>query len=572
MPAPTHDRARYRRILRFAAGHLAVTWWYEILLPLIGLRRIAERTRTERLRRFARRFRGLAIELGGLMIKLGQFMSSRLDVLPPEVTKELEGLQDEVPPVDFEQIGALAEDQLGVPLERVFAEVDTDPVAAASLGQAYRARLADADAADMGFADVIVKVQRPGIGGIVAVDIEALRRIARWLARLRFVSKRVDMPALIEEFAATSREEIDYLHEGANAERFDEIFAGNPRVRVPRIVWERTTRQVLTMEDVTAIKISDRAGLSAAGIDPAEVASAFASIMFEQLFEHSFFHADPHPGNLFVTPASPRADAVAGSDGDAHSADGSGWAITFVDFGMMGKVPEHLRSSLRALIIASAARDGAGMVTAMQDAGVLLPGADTDELERVITEVFSRFGGMGFAELREVDEREFREFALEFGDVMLSMPFQMPEDFLLIIRAVSLTSGVCSTLDPAYNVWDTLEPYAQKLLREQGSRFAGDLGREAVQNLGIAWGLPRKVERVLEQIDRGDFKIRTPRLEDAVARAESTVRRLVSALVFAALLVGGAMVRPDEPGLGAALMIGSVVPLAHVVFGRRGPR
>src|SRR5690606_33001504 len=191
---------------------------------------VAERTRGRRMLRLAGRFRELAVELGGLMIKVGQFLSSRLDVLPPEITTELAGLQDEVPAVPFEQIRASAEAELGMPLERAFASFDPVPVAAASLGQAHRATLSASDAADTGLDHVVVKVQRPGIDEIVAIDLSALRKVARWTQRVRLVRDRVDAPGLVEEFAETCHEEIDYLHEAANAERFAACFADDPRV------------------------------------------------------------------------------------------------------------------------------------------------------------------------------------------------------------------------------------------------------------------------------------------------------------------------------------------------------
>jgi len=558
MPDAVSGRARYRRILRFAARNLAVTWWYEILLPTIGLRRVAERTRPARMRRFARRFRVLAVDLGGLMIKLGQFMSSRLDVLPPEITKELEGLQDEVPAVPFASIRALAEEELGVPLDQVFASIDETPIAAASLGQVYRATLTPRDASEVGFAGAVVKVQRPGIGEIVEVDLAALRKVGGWLSRVRLVSKRVDAPAVIEEFAQTSLEEIDYLHEGANSERFAENFAKNDKVRVPAVAWERTTRRVLTLEDVTAIKITDVAALRAVGIDPSAVASAFAEVMFDQLFLHGFFHADPHPGNLFVTPAAPEHE-------------GEPWTLTFVDFGMMGEVPDGLRGTLRGLVIAAASRDGKGMVKAMQEVGVLLPSADTVELERVMTTLFARFGGMGFAELRELDPRQFQDFAVEFSDVVLSLPFQLPENFLLIIRAVSLTSGVSSALFPAYNLWDSVEPYAQQLLRDEGGNVLADLGRQALDNAGVLWRMPSRLDAVLTRIEDGTFPVTAPRLERKMARLERTGRRLVSTCLFSALLIAGAVVRASDAGLSTWLMIASGLPLLHALFsGRRG--
>ncbi|MGO4782786.1 ABC1 kinase family protein [Cryobacterium sp. W22_MBD10_FK3] len=555
-PGAGDTRARYRRILRFAGWNLAVTWFFELLLPRVGLARLAERTRAKRMTRFAQRFHVLAVDLGGLMIKVGQFLSSRLDVLPPEITSELEGLQDEVPPVPFAQIRVLAEAELGMPLERAFTWVDETPVAAASLGQAHRARLGPLDAADTGLSGVVIKVQRPGIDAIVDVDLAALRKVGGWLSHVRLVSDRVDAPALVEEFASTSLEEIDYLHEAASSVRFAEEFDEDDRVSVPAVVWERTTKRVLTLEDVTAIKITDTEALTLAGIDPADVAPVFAAVMFDQLFSTGFFHADPHPGNIFVTPVP-------------NDPSGRGWKLTFIDFGMMGEVPPTTRAGLRKMLIAAASRDGTGMVNAARDLGVLLPSAETSELERAMTQLFARFGGMGFAELREVDPREFRDFAIQFGDVVRALPFQLPENFLLIIRAMSLTSGVCSSLNPAFNLWDSVEPYASQLIREEGGNVAQDLGKQALELAGLAWRLPKRLDGLVTRIENGKVEVATPTLERRLARLEHTAGRVVSALLFGGLLIAGAVLRPDDPVLGAVLMIGSALPLLHALVGGR---
>ena len=558
VPGAGDTRARYRRILRFAAWHLAVTWWFELFLPRVGLARIAERTRAKRMLRFAQRFHVLAVNLGGLMIKVGQFLSSRLDVLPPEITKELEGLQDEVPPVSFSAIRRLAEAELGARLDQLFASVEETPIAAASLGQAHRARLLPGDAVDTGLDHVVLKVQRPGIDAIVDVDLAALRKVGGWLSHVRLVSDRADMPALVEEFAQTSLEEIDYLHEAANSVRFADDFADNDRVSVPDVVWERSTRRVLTLEDVTAIKITDAEALLAAGIDPAQVAPIFASVMFDQMFTNGFFHADPHPGNIFVTP---------GTD----SATERPWKLTFIDFGMMGEVPASTRSGLRKLLIAAASRDGKGLMTAISDVGVLVPSADTVELERALTHLFGRFGGMGFAELREVDPREFLDFAVEFGDVVRSLPFQLPENFLLIIRAMSLTSGVCSTLDARFNLWDSVEPYAAQLLRDERGNIVQDVAQQAFDAAGMALGLPKRLEGLLTRIEDGSLAVANPRLERQVGRLDRTLQRSASALIFGALLIAGSVVRADDTALGSVLMIVSVVPLLHGLWaGRSG--
>ncbi|WP_313354217.1 AarF/UbiB family protein [Microbacterium sp.] len=553
---PQH-RARYRCILRFAARAFVQIWWFELVLPRVGLARVADRTREGRMLRLARRFRALAVDLGGLMIKVGQFMSSRLDVLPPEITAELADLQDEVPAEMFDDIRAAAEAELGMPLPHAFATFDPVPVAAASLGQAHRATLSAIDAADTGLDRVIVKVQRPGIDRIVAVDLAALRRVARWAQRVRIVASRVDAPALVEEFAQTCQEEIDYLHEAASAERFATDFAADARVGAPAVVWERSTRRVLTLEDVTAIKISDTAALRAAGIDPAEVAQVFAQVMLDQVFTHSFVHADPHPGNIFVTPLP----------------DGS-WRLTFIDFGMMAEVPDGIRAGLRTLVIAVAGRDSRGMIAAAQQIGVLLPSTNTAELERALSMLFARFGGMGFNELRDVDPRELQKFGMEFGETVRSLPVQFPEKLLLLLRAVSLTSGMCSALDPAFNIWEPVEPYATKLLRDESGNFMQDLGAQAMSNMSSMWRLPARVDGVLDRLDSGSLTFDISSLELRLDRIIRVAYRAVSAVLFGGMLIGGVLLLEPASGWGVALMCVSVLPLLHALFGRerRAPR
>jgi predicted unusual protein kinase regulating ubiquinone biosynthesis (AarF/ABC1/UbiB family) len=361
---------------------------------------------------------------------------------------------------------------------------------------------------------------------------------------------------LVEEFAVTSLEEIDYLHEAASAERFAMDFADDDRVAVPAIAWQDSTRKVLTLEDVSAIKITDTAALQAAGIDPAKVAPVFAAVMFDQLFENGFFHADPHPGNIFVTPVPGGGEQP--------------WKLTFIDFGMMGEVPVDTRRGLRKLLIAAASRDGRGLVAAIQDVGILLPSADTTELERAMTALFARFGGMGFAELREVDQKEFQKFGQDFGETVRALPVQLPEHFLLVIRAVSLTSGVCSALDPQFNLWDSVEPYAQKLIREERGNVVQDLATQALDAARLALRLPGRVDTLATRIENGNLVATVPSLERRVARLERGSRRVVSAVLFVGLLVAGVVLREDLMVFGDVLMGVSVVPLLHALLtGRR---
>ncbi len=248
--------------------------------------------------------------------------------------------------------------------------------------------------------------------------------------------------------------------------------------------------------------------------------------------------------------------------------------LTFIDFGMMGEVPDGLRRGLQQLLLAVAARDGKGLVDSIRDVGVLLPSADTAELERAMTELFARFGGMGLAELQQVDPRELRSFAIEFGETVRALPFQLPENFLLVIRAMSLTSGICSSLDPEFNMWDAVEPYAGQLLRDERGNIVQAFGQQALSVAGTVARLPQRLDALADRIEEGRLVANSPRLEQRVARLERTARRIVSAVLFVGLFIGGILLRVDEPVWGGVLIAVSVIPLLHAlfagVFGRRG--
>ncbi|MFZ5880395.1 MAG: ABC1 kinase family protein [Chloroflexota bacterium] len=553
-------RARYWRILAFFARvTLGIIFW-ELTLPRLGLGGWTRRTRSRRMTDIAVRFRALAIRMGGVMIKVGQFLSSRLDVLPSEITDELAGLQDEVPAEDFAAIRAKAEADLGARLDLKFAAFDETPLAAASLGQVHRARLLPQDAEGVGFESVVVKIQRPHIEQLVEVDLSALRRVGGWADKYRPLRERADVPALVEEFSATVREELDYQAEGRNAETFAANFADDENVHVPRVVWSHCTGRVLTLEDVFAIKITDYDAITAAGIDRNEVAKQLLSTYLKQIFEDGFFHADPHPGNLFVTPLEKDADGKVC------------WKLTFVDFGMVGRMPEHLREGLRELLIAVGTRDAARTVRAYKLLDVLLPSADLSLIERAEAQLFDRFWGMSISELRSISHAEMMQFMIQFRELMYDMPFQLPENLLLLGRTVAILSGMCTGLNPDFNLWEQIGPYASKLVSDEkeGGSFFDTVLDEAGNLFKVLLALPARTERVLTLVERGELNVQMPLVNRQVAFVELAVNRLTGVLVFVGLLLAGAIVYPSNETLAYLLMGASGAALVYaLIFIRR---
>jgi len=542
-------KARYRRIMRFATAVLVQTWWFELALPSLGLRKISAKGRIKRLSRQARRFHDLAASLGGLMIKLGQYLSSRLDVLPEAITKELEGLQDEVKPENIAEIKLQIAKELGLPVDEAFSWFDEIPIAAASLGQAHRAKLSPLLAELTGFEDIVVKILRPGIEEIVEVDIKALRRVGSIVSRIKLVSRRANAPLLVEEFAETSFQEINYLHEAENLNRFRENFLDDSKVSTPEIVWERTSKRVLTLSDVSAIKITDVDALTAAGIDSNAVAAELARISFQQYFITGFFHADPHPGNIFVKP---------------DHANLGDFTLIFIDFGMMGEITPQVRSDLQRLLIALAARDPKACLEATQRLKFLLPSADEVELERAFTELFDRFGGLSVSDLIKTDPKEVRDLALEYSQILRTLPFQLPENFLLLFRSLSLISGVTSSLNREFNLWDAVDPFAQTLL-SQGGGVLRSLANQAVSTVVALAGLPRRIDSLVNRAEKGNLATRAPETEKRIRILGSGLSRLTMAITFSTLLLAGIYLRSRGDELGNYLLGISVIPLVGAI-------
>ena len=544
MPAGI-DFRRYRKVRRFVARTFLHVLWWDVFLNVPGLRRL-RRPAIERYQVVARRYRALATEMGGVLIKLGQFLSTRVDILPPEITLELAGLQDEVPPEPFADIARQIEEDFGRPLSEVFSWIAPETIGAASLAQVHRARLP-------GGKEAVVKVLRPGIDVLVETDLAAARLAMRLLKFSQTIRRRVDLDRLGAEITDTTRAELDLVAEGHNAECFAENFAGDSRVYLPKIFWEWSARRTLTLEDVGWIKIADLAALDHAGIRRSEVARDLYRIYLCQIFEHFFVHADPHPGNLFVRPL-PVAGERPFAPGDPVPPPPAGEArpfqIAFVDFGMVAVIPERLRNALREYAIGLGTRDAARLVHSYVAAGVLLPGADLRRLEEVHEELFARFWGVRIGSLRETAFSEAQYFLREYRDLLYQLPFQVQVDLLFASRAVGLLAGLSTHLDPEFDPWAETLPFAERLAAEELRRDWRGLLREGLAQLQTLLSLPHRMEAVLSRADRGALTVQaalTPESRKAVQRLERSIHRLSWMVVSAALLIAGVLVHAEAP-------------------------
>jgi predicted unusual protein kinase regulating ubiquinone biosynthesis (AarF/ABC1/UbiB family) len=559
-------QARYRRILWFFGRVILSVIGWDIILPKIGLRALSQRTRRERLRRIAVQFRALAIQMGGVMIKVGQFLSARLDVLPVEITDELAGLQDEVRPEPFEPIRQVLEGEMNASLETRYSAFEREPLASASIGQVHRARLredelllssANAAAGDHSpIPPVVVKVQRPNIQAIVETDLSALRVVSGWVNYYPPIHKRANIPALLSEFSRSLYEEMDYLTEGSHAETFAANFASRSDICVPRVFWSHTTRRVLTLEEIEAIKITDYARIEAAGISRAAVATRLFDTYLKQIFEDRFFHADPHPGNLFVLPA-----------GDGTPED---WRLVFVDFGMTGTVSPNQLTALREMLVSVGTRDVARLVRSYQIMGILLPGADLPLLEKATQAAFERFWGKSTTEMVSLGHQEAVAFAKEFGDLLYQLPFQVPENLILLGRCLGILSGICTGLDSDFNVWTSVMPYARRLVEaEDGKGGRGIVVEETLNVLRTLVSLPGRADALLQRIEQGRLEVQIPELKTQFNRLERRLQRLSSTILFVAFFAGSIQLYlAGALGLAAASAAAALLTLLLALFSR----
>jgi predicted unusual protein kinase regulating ubiquinone biosynthesis (AarF/ABC1/UbiB family) len=375
------------------------------------------------------------IDLGPTFIKIGQSMGTRADLLPLPFVKALGELQDQVPPFPNEIAFARIEKDLGKKISEVYQEFDIEPVAAASLGQVYRAKLFTGE-------EVAVKVQRPNLEGIIKGDIEILRKVAKFAERFPSLNENADWAGMLREFDETIHEEMDYAAEGRNAERFTENFKEWTNIHVPKIYWHASTSKVLTMEFIHGTKVTDLNELRARNVSPEKVNRLLIKTYLKQLLEDGFFHADPHPGNLLVMP------------------DGR---LAFFDFGMVGRITPKLQAKMIDAFFHVVAKDPEGIAQDLIDLDFLKPGSNPEVVRPVVEKMFQFHLNL---KLKDVN---FKELTYDLADVMYDYPFRLPSNFTYIMRALMTLEGIGIITDPEFNFFETAKPYAKEfMLKREG--------------------------------------------------------------------------------------------------------
>lgn len=446
-------------------------------------------------------------ELGPTFIKLGQLLSTRPDLMPPAYAAELAKLQDDAPAVPVEEIREAIRQELGAEPEELFSRFDAEPLAAASIGQAHTAQLHDGT-------EVVVKVRRPGVVARVDEDLDILHNLAATASRRWEAARGYDLPGVAQEFAASLRRELDYLEEGRSAERFAENFAATD-VHIPKVFWDTTTSRVLTLERVVGIKIDDLPALDAAGIDRKRLARRGADTVLKMIFIDRFFHADPHPGNMFV------------------QADGE---LALIDFGMVGEVDEALHGRLTDFLIAFTQGDPDGLASSLIELSVGRDAVDEAALRGSLVPFVALYHG------RPLGEIKMGDLITQLFTLLREHHLRLPSAMAALFRVLVMAEGMGVRLDPAFDLQEVLVPYTERLMREQMS-LAAVARRLAVSSLDtgrLMLELPGGLRRLLKTLDSTGVEVhlRAAELEPLMGRAERIGNRLVAGMVTAALIAG----------------------------------
>jgi ubiquinone biosynthesis protein len=459
-----------------------------------------------------RHLREMLDELGPTFVKFGQLLSTRPDIVPPDVVAELRGLQDDVRPFPFDDVERVVREELGQPIERLFVEFDERALAAASIGQVHRAMLPNGRR-------VVVKVQRPNAPRQIEADLALMYQAARLAKERVRALDFIDSREIVDEFARSIRQELDYRLEGRNADGFRHNFAGHPHVAVPRVYWSYTRARVLTLEELGGMQLADLA-LDEWTLDQRRrLAYVMSDAWMTMIFRHGFFHGDPHPANVLVV--SPER-------------------IGLVDFGLTGRLTDDDMSKLTRLFIDAASENIEALPKRLADLGVRYPKAREEEFVSELRELYYRYYG---ASLQEIDPIQVIREAFT---LIYSMNLRLPTRFVMLDKAIATLGSVGIELYPDFNVFEVAKPYARALLVERFTprRVARRMRREGWNYAQMAYELPYQIHETLEQVRDGQIEVGFVHkgLEELLAKLDVLFNRLVIALVVVGGLIGSSLI------------------------------
>jgi predicted unusual protein kinase regulating ubiquinone biosynthesis (AarF/ABC1/UbiB family) len=418
----------------------------------------------------ATQIRRLLTKLGPAYIKIGQALSTRPDLVPPQFLEELAQLQDNIPAFSNEIAYQFIEEELGDRPEVIYAEISDLPIAAASLGQVYKGKLWSGE-------DVAIKVQRPGLADSITLDLHVVRTLAIW-AQTNFKQIRSNLVSIVDEFAERIFEEMDYENEGRNAEKFAELYGSMQDIYVPSIYWQYTGRRVLTMEWITGTKLTNLEAVSAQGLNATYLVEVGVQCSLRQLLEHGFFHADPHPGNLLATP------------------DGK---LAYLDFGMMSQVKPYQRYGLVEAIVHLVNRDFDGLGRDFVKLEFLTPDTDLTPIIPAISHVFNSSLGVAGTNIADMD---FKSVTDQLSGVMYEFPFQVPAYYALILRSLATLEGIAISVDPEFKVLAKAYPYvAKRLLTDPAPDLRNSLKELLFKDGSFRWN---RLENLLNNARSSD--------------------------------------------------------------------
>ncbi len=458
------------------------------------------------------RLRAMLDELGPTFVKFGQLLSTRPDVVPPDIVAELRGLQDDVSPVSFDEVRRVVEQELGLTIAQAFEEFDEVPLAAASIGQVHRARLP-------GGQEVVVKVQRPEAERQISADLQLMYQAARVakdrVKRLAFI----DVVGLVDEFARGVRQELDYRVEARNAEIFRRSFAGDSTVSVPRVHWRQTTQRVLTLDRVEGVVLAhfDLGELSLE--ERRSLANRVAETWMKMVFVHGVFHGDPHPANIIVV------------DPDT---------VGLVDFGQVGQLSESDRAAAVRLFLDIVNQDFERLPRRLRELGVRYPRDLEDEFREQLSVLLQRYYGMGLSEI------DARELIGEIFATIYRLQIELPARWVMLDKTIATLAGVGLEIFPDFNVFETARPYARRIVtdRYRPDRLAKRAQSDALRYTETLMEYPFQISEMLDQFKDGEVKITIllESFQDLIAKAQASVNRVALAVLAAAIFLGSSII------------------------------